>query len=108
VVLLRRKAEWVDKRLRRANRRPGLLETADRLGVTLLQLFACPADPVEERPPDRLRLAPVVKQKLREQPARPVGFLDVVRIVGQACEQCRTQLLGFCRALGRVARLLLL
>ena len=68
---------------RRADRRPRRLEPADRVGVALLQLLARSSDPVEERPPDRLLLAAVVEQQLREQPARPVGLGDLVRVVGQ-------------------------
>ena len=106
VVHLRRERERPDERLPRAHRGPRRLEPADRFGVALLELLARPPDPVEERPPDGLRLAPVVEEELREQPARPVGFADVVGILGQAGEQSRAQLLGLDCAGGRLARLL--
>ena len=48
----------------------------------------------------------MVEQELREQPARPVGVGDLVRIVGQAGEQRGAELLGLGGALGRLARLL--
>src|SRR5205085_1148797 len=52
VVLLRREGERPDERVGGADRLTRPLESADRLGVALLQLLARPPDLVEERPPD--------------------------------------------------------
>src|SRR6478752_3349830 len=103
-MLLRRKRERPDERAARAGRRPCCLEPADRVRVPLLELFARSPDPVEERPPDGLRLAAVVEEELGEEPARPVGFGDLVGIVGEPGEERRTELLGLGDALGRLAR----
>ena len=57
---------------------------------------------VEERPPDGLRLAPVVLQELRGQVARALVVGEGVRVVGEIGEELGAQPLALGERLGRL------
>ena len=86
-VVLGREAEPVDGRPRPWPRvRPGALERqlADRVGLLAALLVGELAHEIEVPPPERLRLAPVPVQELRQQPAASLGALEIVSALGQS------------------------
>ena len=102
LVLLHRVRECVHERLVPLDRLGAVgLELPDRLGV-VDEVGRALTEPLEEGPPDGLRLAPVVLQELRGQVARALVVGEGVRVVGEIGEELGAQSLALRERLGRL------